>query len=396
MKIVLCHVDCANLGDAVIRECACFLLRRIFADAGIDDVKIEMLNIGEQPPETVPYVRSQTQARILRRLKDYAPILQSRLAWRWSAHRRDFVARECCKLKGADAIVFAGGGIIKFLRQKFHRYIDEITAWANWHRVPVLFNAVGVEGFDGIDIRCRVLKNALNRRCVKMVTTRDDEATLREKYITGGRACVRRVADPALWTPEAFGISAHGAPDRVVGLNVIRPEIFGEYLYPVEAAELADLYAGLIRRLTAAGRRVELFSNGGVRDGAFIDTLLAAHPELGTIVSVFRPRTAEDLVGCIAGYERVLAVRLHAAIVATALKVPNVSLVWNDKQRFFGEAVRMSENFLGREDFTVDAISHRLLAAEGWREDVAYKDSALASLRMGLELSGVLRRRKGS
>lgn len=387
MKIVLCHVASANLGDVVIHDCTRFILDRVLSECGIRDFTIEEANIGQQPPIPPGPRRPLWQRAVLKIAKRLFPLAAVRLKWKWSPARQAFVQREQAKFDGADAVIFAGGEIVKFRHERFFLYIDEIMRWADRASIPVLFNAVGVEGYDSRDARCRLLKRALNRRVLKMLTTRDDAETLKRRYFSRLRPDIHQVADPAFWTPETFGVShAPNATDPAIGLNVIRPEIFGEYLDPVDKAALIRLYCRLAHRLLDAGHRVELFSNGGRQDGAFIDDLLRADPSLADDrrLSAFRPANARELVERIAGYGRFLAVRLHAAIIGTSLGIPNVSLVWNRKQEFFGEAVGMRGNFLGRADFREDVILSRLMNATGWTTDESFRDTTLEALRRTL------------
>ena len=76
--------------------------------------------------------------------------------------------------------------------------------------------------------------------------------------------------------------------------------------------------------------------------------------------------------------------RLHSSIVGTVLGIPNVSLVWNRKQPFFGKQVGMPENYIERDGFDAANVVGRLLAAKPYEMDVGYKDTVLASLRDGL------------
>lgn len=387
MKIVLCHIASTNLGDVVIHDCTRFILDRVLSECGIQDFTIEEVNIGKQPP-----VPSRPRLPLWRRAflkiaKWTFPMSAIRLKWKWSPTGQAFVQREQAKFQGADAVIFDGGGIVKFRQERFFLYVDEIMRWADRARIPVLFNAVGVEGYDARDARCRLLKCALNRRTVKMLTTRDDAETLRRFYCPRSRLDIHQVADPAFWTPEAFGVShAPNTTDPTIGLNVIRPEIFGEYLDPVDKAALIRLYCRLAHRLLDAGHRVEFFSNGGRQDGAFIDDLLRSDASLADDrrLSAFRPANARELVERIAGYGRFLAVRLHAAIIGTSLGIPNVSLVWNRKQAFFGDAVGLKGNFLGKDDFREDVILSRLMNATGWKTNEPFRNTTLEALRHAL------------
>lgn len=58
------------------------------------------------------------------------------------------------QIKYVDAVVFAGGGVIKYKNEEFDKYTIEIIEEAEKYGVPVFLNSVGVEGFDIEDERC--------------------------------------------------------------------------------------------------------------------------------------------------------------------------------------------------------------------------------------------------
>ena len=402
MKLVLAYMNVSNLGDIVIYETARYLVERVLRELGRDDVEIVPMDIGSyayknvvngEPPRSV--VAKRRIQRVLKRFFRIRAVnrLMPRLTrafLRWQWHRsggyRYYLKNERPKLKGADAVVFGGGGLVKFHRQNFHYFLDDVIGWADAHGTPVVINAVGVEGYEADNPECRLLKDALNLPCVRSVTTRDDYEMLRNSYIVNPAVAVARVCDPAFWTAETYGVAAHGAGSGLIGLNVIRTEIFKDYMYAVDDGEMLALYAELLRRLRARGKRVELFSNGVAGDTKFIERLFAAYPALKTDagVSVAEPRTARELVATIAGYERFLAVRLHASIIGTVLGIPNASLVWNRKQPLFGEQVGLARNFIQKDGFDAENVESRLMAAEAYRMDAAYKNSVYESLTSAL------------
>ena len=102
------------------------------------------------------------------------------------------------------------------------------------------------------------------------------------------------------------------------------------------------------------------------------------------LVSAAFPATAVEFVRTIAGYERFMAVRLHSSIVGTVLGIPNISLVWNRKQPFFGAQVGMPENYIDRAGFEARNVVDRLLSARPYAMDAGYKDTVVASLRESL------------
>ena len=105
-----------------------------------------------------------------------------------------------------DAIIFAGGGLIKFRQENLYRQVSEIIMEAQRHRIPVFLNSVGVEGYDAKDERCLLLQEALNQPCVKMISVRDDIETLKNNYIKNARIRMKEVFDPAIWTAHTFHI----------------------------------------------------------------------------------------------------------------------------------------------------------------------------------------------
>lgn len=413
-RIALCGLRVDNLGDVVIFDNARVLLRDVLADLRLENVTVVPVDIGAVSVRNAVHAGAVARAvagrrlGVKRKLSEFVCALSKasptfgalpamtcpllRILWHRSPAYAQYAATERHKLEGVDLIVFAGGGLIKFHRQGFHYWIDDITALAQRRGIPVVFNAVGVEGYDPKNPECILLTKALKRPCVKSITTRDDDALLRDGYGLRPPLPIRAVCDPAFWTPETYGVRRMAKEPLTIGLNVIRPAIFGEYGEPIDQQQFRDMYVRLAERIVSSGCNVEFFTNGAAADNAFLDELFAAHPHWNDDVRISRlkPASARDLVEAIAGYERMLAVRLHASIVATVLGVPNVSLVWNRKQRFFGRCVGLPENYLERERFTADDVCAALASARPYVMDDAYKSTVRDTLReaVGFALRG--------
>ncbi len=212
---------------------------------------------------------------------------------------------------------------------------------------------------------------------------------LRNCYITNSNIVVKSVCDPAFWIRETYQIKEqqfHNPPR--IGINVIRTNIFEQYLYKdVNRAFLGKIYFELIQKLYDAGYHIELFSNGIETDTKFIDWLLEKYPDLHTKykISVVTPKTTDNLIRLLAGYDRFLAVRLHSAIIGTVLGIPNISIVWNRKQILFGKETGLSKNFITRENLNADEIFKRLLESKPYTMDEVYKMSVYQSLEEQLK-----------
>ncbi|MDO4943312.1 MAG: polysaccharide pyruvyl transferase family protein, partial [Lachnospiraceae bacterium] len=290
------------------------------------------------------------------------------------------------KLEGADLIIFGGGGLIKFHQQNFHYFLDEVIGYADKHNIPVFLNSQGIEGYDESDPECQILKKAINRDCVKYISTRDDFAMLRNCYVDNPNIVIKGVCDPAFWTAETYQIKKKENAEKRVGLNVIRTKIFGDYMYKVSRDSLGKIYYDLILKLCHDGYSVDLFSNGVESDTAFINWLFETYPDLQKKyhVTSSNPRTTYELVETLAGYERYMAVRLHAAIIGSVLGVPNISLVWNRKQILFGKEIGMRQNFITKDKFNADDIYKQLCAAEPYEMNESYKMSVYKNLEKQL------------
>ncbi len=402
MKAALVYLKVSNFGDLVIYDTARYLTERIFAGNGIE-AEIVTVDMGSYQPRLIAKQNKSKGGKLKLQKKlwhlwkksglySLTPDLSEKLvrkAWRRTVHYKYFREHEQKKLEEADVIIFCGGGLIKYHQQNFHFYLDEITKIAEEKHIPVIMNAVGIEGYSERNPECRLLKKAINRDCMVSITVRDDIDLLENKYITNHEIMTERVCDPAFWTQETYDIKAD--PDReknhIIGLNLIRPKIFKEYMYDVSEEELIRLYADIINKLNQKGYKVTLFSNGVEADDRLGRNILSHHPELKD-TDCFLPSSPEELVRFISKCERVIAVRLHASIISTVLGIPNVSLVWNRKQPLFGSQVKMEENYLTKDQFDADLICERLLNAVPYQMNEEYKMSVLKSLERAVLKAG--------
>lgn len=176
---------------------------------------------------------------------------------------------------GVDAIVFAGGGFLKFRTQGLNYYVEQIIKIAEKNNIPVMMNGVGIEGYDENDIRCQKLKVIINKDCVKVITTRDDVDTLENLYIENPDIMTARVGDPALWVPECYSLKRKGH-NNIIGINIIRGRVFQAYGNTLSEFELLNFYKKLIISIEEKGWNWVLFSNGMKADQAFGNKLLKA------------------------------------------------------------------------------------------------------------------------
>lgn len=268
-------------------------------------------------------------------------------------------------IRSSDLIIFDGGGLVKYRQEDFHTYVPDILDCAKECGIPVYFNCVGVEGYDAQDARCLRLAQTLNYDCVKAITVRDDLETLRRDYLKTDGILTAPVLDPAIFTPQVYGIQKD-AQSEVIGLGVVRHRIFEDYgIAQVTREFQLAMWQGIAAELEARGYKWKLYVNGLRSDYDFALEILqhmGRESEASTLLAP-RPTESRELVSLTASFAGVIACRMHANIIAYALGIPSVGLVWNDKMVFWGERIGRPERFLTSSQFEPKRIVQSLMEA---------------------------------
>ena len=365
----------SNLGDRVIYEAMRGFLDRCLAEIGMGEVELRCMDISGRSISP----QSSDNNNIGTRLLSKAAASARRHLSRTKAGRNKILIPnlrrktlgKCKELidQNTKAIIFTGGGLIKFKQQYCHHYIDVITEFADLRGIPVMLSGVGVEGYDEQNKDCILLKKALNRKCVKMITTRDDIDLLNRSYITDRSIITARVADPACSVSDFY--RPQNTEKRYIGLGLVREGLFKNYGVSFGKQQMLDLWKGICRELDARGYEYKIFTNGLHSDYKFAEEFVQ---DMGMDrkrdILIPRPVETKALEDTIAGFKAVIACRLHAAIIAYSYAVPGVELVWNRKQIMFGESIGHRERFITSDKFDpkliVDAMEKAL--AEGYDE----------------------------
>lgn len=262
----------------------------------------------------------------------------SRLTGRhYVIQRYDIQSEDYEMAKTADLMIFDGGGLIKYRQEEFHAYVPALVDCARDHGIPVFFNCVGVEGYDPDDPRCRRLADALNAPCVKGITVRDDLDTLRRYYLHTDQVFTAQATDPAVFTPQVYGIQKD-IRSKTIGLGIVRSRIFEDYgLAQITREFQLEMWQGITKELEARGYAWQFFVNGLRSDYDFAQEILVSMGRQSQAAVLLAPRPVEsgELVGTIASYAGVIACRMHANIIAYALGIASIGLVWNDKMVFW-------------------------------------------------------------
>ncbi|WP_104035094.1 polysaccharide pyruvyl transferase family protein [Vibrio jasicida] len=333
-----------NLGDQVIVDSAEYLIKKNIID---NEFSVERFNLNYSNEfKSVKGIKRKVIHKILSRLSS-----SSSFDYKVGCYKRDYKN----KFSDASAIIFAGGGMIKFKYQDCWAHISALVNTIENKPCPIFFNAVGVEDYDQSNYKCQLLKKSLNHSAIKMVTTRDDLNLLNDGYIEKGHIKTAQVADSAVFSSEVYGVRKKSRD--LVGLGLVRARIFKDNGIGLDRTQVIELYASLISELEARGQSYQLFTNGLKSDAEILEDL---EIYLGKQLNVIEPQTPRELVELISTFKCTIAARLHACIISYSLTVPVVGLVWNNKVKMFGECIGYPERFFSHQDFDANKIIDRL------------------------------------
>lgn len=304
-----------NLGDGVISDCVKYLVRRIAKENKIKNLKISTRDIRKQKSK-----------------------------------------KEIAAVRNSDVVIMPGGGLVKYQVEKLPVAMERYITPAEHYGIPVYLNSVGVEGYDEEDANCRLLCDILSSYCIKGVTCRDYADFLNTHYLRDGLKSVR-VSDPAVWVADAYGIEKD-KDSRIIGLGVARSGLFEDYGTDFGKEKLLELWSGIIKELESKNIQWKLFTNGLKGDEDFLFELLRyiGREDEAQELALNKPDTPQELVKNISGFKGIIALRMHANIIAYGLDIPCVGLVWNQKMTAFAENAGISHRFLSHDKFVPEDI----------------------------------------
>ncbi|MEO1281908.1 MAG: polysaccharide pyruvyl transferase family protein [Pseudomonadota bacterium] len=287
------------------------------------------------------------------------------------------------RVRGANVALVGGGQLIQDVDLNFPLKLSAAFDICRAERVPMGVVAVGVSAPEpGNRLGGDLLRNVLTSDLV-CVAARDQAScdNLAKRGRPGAEICL----DPGLLASRLWPVAPtkrlSGRP--IVGLGVTHGSVLSHHSArtgPVRAVD-AKLFADLALGLAWNGFDVHCFTNGAGEDMEMLaqvsalldgprDTSLERFPmkwkpvrrkkmrqnkklerrsgsvrsehsldAAGTIRVLTRPQDPQQLARMIAGFDAVVAHRLHASIVAYSYRTPIIGLAWDKKVDAFFQSV---------------------------------------------------------
>lgn len=375
-----------NAGDNILCEATQYLIKQKNPEVQIVEVDVNPRIKSYKGLELIPFWISKVLIRISGSIFKYENSSKFRYYYEyfmwWLKINRKFKTQ----LKDVDAIVFAGGGFLKFRTQGLNYYVEQIMKIAKKNNIPVMMNGVGIEGYSETDIRCQRLKKAINQDCFKVITTRDDIDTLKNNYIVNPNTKIAHVGDPALWVPECYNMKRNENPSNVVGINVIRGRVYQAYGNTLSEFELLNFYKKLVQGVEERGWDWVLFSNGMAADQKFGAMLLRALGCSDRTKILPTANNSVDFLEQIRSFKLVFGARLHACITSYALDVPVVGLIWSEKLRIFADVIGKKNSYFEESELNIDNILDAMEREMNSNYDKSIRDDLRARTKNYLEM----------
>ncbi len=331
--LLITNRDSDNVGDQVIEACDISLIKTIMKNLGFDENKFVV----------VSRAAGMINKKYLRDRKD--ALLDD---------PEEAIAN-------ADLVLFGGAPLFNWHHQIFYERTAITMELAQKHNKPVVFSAIGVEGFDENNERCARLKKTLNFDSVKQITTRDDFESL-EKYVENENILIDKVADPAVFTEAIFNSIITSEPQvekPKVGIFILRAQGFMDNGVNLTADDAAKLWLDLAKKLEESDLDYEFITSGHFGDEAFLDRLVTEY-NAPLEKCVFNMNDPESLVNKIKEFSAVVSTRLHPNIISYSLGVPAVGLVWNDKVSHFYKSIGYEDRIINAQGVTADILYHNI------------------------------------
>lgn len=371
-----------NAGDNILCDVTQYMIKDTLKG------KVEFVDVDVNPSIATYHGIDKIKYRISRKMLRMSEKLFSYEHSGWLRYQYEYLMwwlrinkRFKQQTKDVDAIVFAGGGFLKFRTQGLNYYVEQLVKIATKRNIPIMMNGVGIEGYDEHDIRCQRLKKAINKDCMKVITTRDDVDILQNCYIVNPNIKTSRVGDPALWVPECYqvrkNVSKKDPNKKVVGINVIRGKIYQAYGNTLSEFELMNFYRVLLHELDDRGIEWVLFSNGMKADQVFGKRLLKTLGYSPREHLLPAPMKVSSFIDILQQLDVMFGARLHACITSYALDIPILGLIWNEKLRIFADVIDKKQHFFEEDEMDVNRIVD---AIEDCMND-SYDDSIRQNLR---------------
>lgn len=358
--LLLTNRDSDNIGDQIIEACDISIIKAIMENLGVSEADYEIIS---REASIVSHAYLQTR-------------------------NEDLIKSANKVISQSDVVVFGGAPVFNYLYQYMYERTAVTIEIAEKYNKPVIFSAVGVDGYDENNERCNRIKEKINSDMVVQVMTRDNIDALR-KYMVRGDIPIGKVSDPAVFSDSVFeNFIKEKNIKKKIGLFVFRSHGFEANKIAFSKEDAVDMWLSFAKELENRGYEYEFLTSGHFGDEAFMDHLVR-NCGVGINKCVFNINTPEKLIEKISSYDGVISCRLHPSIISYSLGVPSLGILWNNKVKGFYESVGCADRVVYTDNLNINEVVDRLESAMNNKieKDKEYHMTVYNTLFEGLKKS---------
>lgn len=260
----------------------------------------------------------------------------------------------------SDCIFFAGGALFGLNYENFFASMQQIIRIADDQNIPVIFSSMGANNKLANSENEIPLYQLLQKTCIRAISVRDN-ISLFQKYCKNDRVPITQVCDPAVWTGYVYGKELPGPVSHkrpVIGINVVRGGLFRDNGLDWGLSREIRYLDEIRQVLEEEDMDYRFYTNGSLLD----NNTLRYFAEEKSIApeKVILNQTTRDLVHTVAGFDAVLAIRMHSSIISYSLGIPSVNLVWHEKIPLFYQAIGQPGRAVSPDNWTSESLREKL------------------------------------
>lgn len=283
------------------------------------------------------------------------------------------------QIAAADMIVFPGGAMFGINYLGVAAYIERVLDIADAKGTPVVFGSLGFNHMENAEEHDDRLHQILSRRSIRAVSVRDSEDIFR--HYAGEQAYeIQPVCDPAVWIEAVYAHDIEKAYAKkreahtpVIGINVVRGGLFKDNGVDWTLTKEEEYLAAFAKMLDDRGLEYRFFTNGSTWDINTLKHFLNKY-KIDREKVIFS-ETSREVVQAIAGFDAVIAIRMHASIISYGLGVPSINYVWNPKIPELYKKIGYPDRAVSPQDWSAELAAEKL--EELLKEENYYPDPEL-------------------
>ena len=366
-----------SVGDSLLFECVKYLYKKNALKYGIE-LKFKVVDMYGRA--NIKRINRSFSARVVRKLMrmsgyNFKYIKLNTATPNYSYYLNMF---EDC-----DMVVIAGGGLFKYsVARDYTDVFRDINNAAKALSIPVVYNAVGVEGEHDINSeKFQKMKESFNDS-VKLFSCRERFDVIRDYFGGDSTIPIFLVADTGVWIKETFAKFINNKDKKIIGINPVGQHFYNMHGKMVQRAELLQFWSNLITLLDSSEYTIQIFTNGNSNDYWFAKELYDNVKRKVRSKMVLREaKTPTDMVKNISRCGVIIANRLHTCISAYSMGIPALGVAWNDKLLNWGKTIKLDEYFFDFNEMDVEKV----YIAVNKIKDIHYDEEHKEELKLSID-----------